>query len=92
MSWGRLKPFWQSKAWERSKAKGTGIFSWGDSDYLKLIPGVGGTLDNLADQLGETAKTNKSVFDGPAPVIVSGQEQQGMLILGGLVLAYFIFK
>ena len=92
MGWGRAKPFWQSKAWKKSKAKGTGIFSWGDSDYLKLIPGVGGQLDTLADKLGETSGTKKSVFEGPKPAILSAEEGQGLVLLGAGLVLYLLLK
>jgi len=45
---------WLSKKLKKSKRKGTGIFSWGKSKVvtsgLKLIPGVGKTLSDLASK------------------------------------------
>ena len=68
MGWGRLKPFWKSKAWEESAEKGTGIFSWGDSDLLKgldlFVPGAGTALDAGFDKLGEAGASG--TFNNPA--------------------------
>lgn len=65
MGWGRLKPFWKNAKWKKSAEKGTGIFSWGDSDYAKALdvylPGVGTSLDTALDKLAD----NKDAFTGP---------------------------
>jgi hypothetical protein len=54
---------WLSKQLNKSKKKGTGIFSWGESDYAKVldiyVPGAGTALDAGLDKLasGEVGKT-----------------------------------
>jgi hypothetical protein len=67
MSWGRLKPFWKSKAWKKSAEKGTGLFSWGETDLAKgldiYLPGLGTSLDASLDSLAE----NAGAFAGPKP-------------------------
>ena len=88
---------WLSKALEKSKKKGTGIYSWGESDLAKygdaIVPGLGSGLDSALDALGATAGNGKS--NVPAPKFLGSQDvqnQQSMMILGGLVIAYFLFN
>ncbi len=72
MKWGRLKPFWQSKAWKESKEKGTGVFSWGESNFFKLadhipgLQGVGTAIDAGYDALGATAGQGNGPAGGPS--------------------------
>jgi len=86
---------WLSSQWKKSKRKKTGIFSWGDSDLAKLIPGVGEGLDSALDALASTAESSKGSPVLPSPRIMSSQEvqQQTMLMyIGGAVLLYFVLK
>lgn len=54
---------WLSKQLEKSKSKGTGIFSWGESDLAKgldfYVPGAGTAIDAGLDRLatGEVSTT-----------------------------------
>tara|TARA_X000001036_G_scaffold430058_1_gene462179 strand:+ start:1123 stop:1443 length:321 start_codon:yes stop_codon:yes gene_type:complete len=106
MSWGKLKPFWQSKAWKKSAEAGTGVFSWGDSDLLKgfdlLIPGWGTSLDSSFDQLAKMGKEGDfghantgSSISGKQAVNVASFASNNQLALYGLIglVAYkVIFK
>tara|TARA_B100000965_G_scaffold383031_1_gene381877 strand:- start:1017 stop:1337 length:321 start_codon:yes stop_codon:yes gene_type:complete len=106
MSWGRLKPFWQSKAWKKSAEAGTGVFSWGESDLLKgfdlLIPGWGTSLDSSFDQLGEMGKAG-DFGQSSAPSSISPKQavnvasfasnnQLALYALIGLVAYKVVFK
>lgn len=57
---------WLSKKLEKSRKKGTGVFSWGNSDYAKVLdvyaPGVGTGLDKALDNLA-TAQPGESNVD-----------------------------
>ncbi len=102
MGWGRLKPFWKSNAWKESAEKGTGIFSWGDSDYAKILdftgsPGLGTGLDNWLDNLAKAGKDG--AFDDKSSVTPKqavntasflNNNQMALYALIGLV-AYKVF-
>jgi len=60
---------WLSKQIEKSKKKGTGIFSWGESDGAKVldfyVPGAGTAIDKGLDSLasGKTSNTQVNAKD-----------------------------
>ena len=86
---------WFSKQWNKSKRKGTGIFSWGDSDLAKLIPGVGGSIDSALDQLGSTAGGGNGTANMPAPQVLSSpevQQRQFMTYAVGAFIIYLLVK
>ena len=88
---------WLSKALERSKAKKTGIFSWGDSDLAKgldlYIPGAGTALDAGLDALNNP-KSGSSVSPKTAINIASFGSNNQMVLYGlvGLVAYKVFFK
>jgi hypothetical protein len=90
---------WLSKQLKKSKRKGTGIYSWGDSNLAKgldlYVPGLGTGLDTALDALGSTAGGGKSGPTLPPPKILSSQEVQNqnmMMYIGGAILLYFVLK
>ena len=102
MGWGRLKPFWQSKAWKESAQKGTGIFSWGDSDLAKTIdlkaPGLGTALDSWLDNLAKVGKggafeEQKSGVTAQDAINTASFASNNQIALYGLIglVAYKVF-
>ena len=89
---------WLSKALEKSQRKGTGVFSWGDSDYAKgldvLIPGAGTAidsgLDKLADYKGNGTNVNPTTAINTASFI--SNNQTALMIVGALVAYKVFFK
>lgn len=69
---------WLSKKLAKSARKGTGIFSWGDTDYAKALdviaPGVGTSLDASLDKLAD----NADKFTGNSPKSNKGQAKIGI--------------
>ena len=103
MSWGRLKPFWQSKAWKKSADRGTGVFSWGGSDLAKgldlYVPGMGTGLDTFLDKLSASEKTrlagttNSSMLPSSQAISTASfiaNNQTLVYVLGALVV-YKVF-
>ena len=99
MSWGRLKPFWQSKAWKKSAQKNTGFFSWCDSNVTNVID-PSGTLDRAIDtisqreqeRLSSTAKStplNEQL--ARVPIGFNFYEQKEFLYIIGALIAYKVF-
>lgn len=90
---------WLSKQLAKSKKKGTGIYSWGDSNLAKgldiYVPGLGSGLDSALDALGNTAGGGTKKVSLPEPKILSSREvanQNMMMYIGGAILLYFILK
>jgi len=86
---------WLSDQLKKSQKKGTGIFSWGESDLLNLVPGIGGTLDELADQIGSTAGGQESIISQSKPRILSSSDvdnQKMLMYAGGAILLYMVLK
>ena len=100
MGWGRLKPFWQSKAWQRSAEKGTGFFSWGDSNFANFLDPTG-SLDKALDTLtvdeqkrlaGQaTALPSATEVASFVPAGFNISQNKGILYLVVGLLAYKIF-
>jgi len=99
MSWGRLKPFWQSKAWKRSADKKTGFFSWGDSNVANVIDPTG-TLDSAIDKitLSEQDRLRSTAGSTPlneqlakVPIGYNFYEQKEFLYVIGALVAYKVF-
>ncbi len=95
MGWGRFKPFWKSKAWEESKRKRTGFFSWGDSDYANFLDPTG-TLDKGLDQITAESENNTpsaSEIASAVPPAYAGYGNKEVLYLIGILVAYkVLFK
>lgn len=101
MGWGRLKPFWKSKAWQESAEKGTGIFSWGETDLAKgldaWIPGFGTGLDASLDKLSDWGKSGGATdTSGPSSKTIANTASfasNNQLALYGLIglVAYKVF-
>ena len=83
---------WLSKQLEKSKRKGTGIYSWGESDWLKVLdafePGLGTGLDSAADSLGGKGKLPKPKFMSSGDVA----NQQLIMIFGGIAIIILLTK
>ena len=102
MGWGRLKPFWKSKAWERSAEKGTGFFSWGDSNFANFLDPTG-SLDKAIDAVtgGEQQRLSGQASALPSATEVASfvpagfniSQNQGLVYLViGLITYKVIFK
>lgn len=98
MSWGRLKPFWKSKAWAKSADKGTGFFSWGDSNVANVLD-TSGTLDKWLDKVtaGEQARLSGNL-QSPVSEQLAGiptgtllMENKNILMIVGALVAYKLF-
>ncbi len=84
---------WLSEALKKSKAKRTGIFSWGDSDYANFIDPTG-TLDAGLDKLATSSTSPTPTVKEVAGSIPSGMafyENQTFIYLIGGLIAYKIF-
>lgn len=104
MSWGRLKPFWQSAKWKKSAKLGTGVFSWGGSDLAKgldlYVPGMGTNLDAFLDKFTKSEQdrvagvTSPNIMPKPATMsAVSLFANNPLLIYGiGALVLYKLFK
>lgn len=86
---------WLSEQWKKSKRKKTGIFSWGDTNILKLLdlyePGAGTAIDMGFDKLADgSGKGNISAKDG---IEIASFGSNNQLVLYGLVglVAYKVF-
>ena len=86
---------WLSKKLEKSKEKGTGIYSWGESNYANVIDPTG-SLDRFFDTIAsptETPKPTASEIAGGIPVATAGYGNREVLIAIGLLIAYkVLFK
>ena len=95
MGWGRLKPFWKSKAWEESKENRTGFFSWGDSDYANFFDPTG-TLDKALDNItsADAPKTpSASEIANAVPPAYAGYGNKEVIYLIAILVAYkVLFK
>jgi len=98
MSWGRLKPFWKNKAWKKSAQKGTGFFSWGDSNYANVLDPTG-NLDKAIDQVtgaeldrlrGQNQTPVSEQLAG-IPVGMQLLENKDFLLIIGALVAYKVF-
>ena len=95
MGWGRLKPFWQSKAWEESKKKGTGFFSWGDSNLANFVDPTGTLdkyLDNQASGVEIKKPTTKEIAGGIPPAVAGYGNKEVIYIIAILVAYKVLFK
>ena len=100
MSWGRLKPFWKSKAWEKSADKGTGFFSWGDSNFANFLDPTG-ALDKAIDSVtaGEQNRLagqasglpNATQVASFVPTGFNISQNQGLVYLVVGLIAYKVF-
>mgnify|MGYP001808791722 CR=1 FL=1 len=102
MSWGRLKPFWKSKSWAKSAKKGTGFFSWGDSNFANFLDPTG-SLDRAIDSVtvGEQNRLAGQASSLPSATEVASfvptgfniSQNQGLVYLAiGLIAYKVIFK
>lgn len=98
MSWGRLKPFWKSKAWKKSAKNQTGFFSWGDSNVANILDPTG-TLDKAIDQATK-AEQDRLLGQNQTPVseqlagIPTGtllMQNKNILMIVGALVAYKLF-
>lgn len=100
MGWGRAKPFWKSKAWARSAEKGTGFFSWGDSNFANFLDPTG-SLDKAIDSVtkGEQSRLKGQSSSLPSATDVASfvpagfniSQNQGIVYLVAGLLAYKVF-
>ena len=100
MSWGKLKPFWKSKAWKKSAQKKTGFFSWGDSNVANVLDPTG-TLDRAIDQItGAEVDRLKGQNQTPVSEQLAGipigtnlmQSKEFLLVIGALIAYKVFFK
>lgn len=98
MGWGKLKPFWQSKAWKKSASKGTGVFSWGESNVANLLD-PSGSLDRFIDKatgaeqnrLSGANQTPVSQQLAGIPVGMQLMENKALIGIVGALIAYKLF-
>jgi hypothetical protein len=85
---------WLSKKLEKSKEKGTGIYSWGETDYANFFDPTGSLdkyLDNIAKE--STPKPTAKEIAGGIPVATAGYGNQEVLYAIGFLVAYkVLFK
>ena len=85
---------WLSKQLEKSKERGTGVYSWGETNYANFFDPTG-SLDSFLDSLNtpSTPKPTASEVAGGIPTAVAGYGNKEVLIAIGLLVAYkVLFK
>jgi len=85
---------WLSKQLEKSKKSGTGIYSWGETNYANFID-PSGSIDRYLDSLNTPATPKPSASDvaGGIPTAFAGYGNKEVLIGIGLLVAYkVLFK
>ena len=83
---------WFSKALEKSKRKGTGIFSWGESNLGNVLD-PSGKLDSYLDTLpiDSGPRPSTSEIAGGIPLAQTAYGNKEILMLLGALVAYKVF-
>jgi hypothetical protein len=90
---------WLSKKLKKSARKGTGIFSWGDSNLANVLD-PSGSLDKGIDSLTSSASdkllgkgqpSNLSENLGNVPVGYAFYQQKEFIYIIGALVAYKVF-